>query len=553
MALENKKNLVQFGYGYNAESSKVAGMLSFDPSAQAIYVGDGEKANLVSSSVRDAVLNEGVLTITKIDGKVYTLDFSDVASASGVSLTFKALDERVAANATAIDNLDADIALRDSSIRKDFADADKALDASLKTYADGLDASIRKDFAAADASLDERIVALEGLVGEDGDVNKRIADAVAAEAELRANADASIRDDFAAADASLDSSLKSYVDTKVSKLGGSKSGSDASGFVTVKVDTAAGEVSSVTVTGTDIASAQELSRVAGRIDTFLDSEEVAGTVDTLHEIQVWMNGEGVNATELTKAIADEAKLRSDADEALGKRIDDVSTAALQAAADAEKNAKNYADEKATAAKNAVTASGDAYIDANATNGAISISLKQSTKNSLALADSAVQEIKTGSTNGTILVDGASVAVAGLGSAAYTEASAYEVAGAEGRAKNYAEEQATAAKNNVIGTANDNSTSITLYGVKKYAEEQATAAREAATVTGVNSNSVADASSFVAISLKLDNKNVAVNSVNVDVQEVASADADHKGLAEASDVKSYVDNQIDVNALRWNLL
>lgn len=45
----------------------------------------------------------------------------------------------------------------------------------------------------------------------------------------------------------------------------------------------------------------------------------------------------------------------------------------------------------------------------------------------ALADSAVQEVAEGTTNGTILVDGAPVAVHGLGSAAYTETTAYATA------------------------------------------------------------------------------------------------------------------------------
>ena len=43
------------------------------------------------------------------------------------------------------------------------------------------------------------------------------------------------------------------------------------------------------------------------------------------------------------------------------------------------------------------------------------------------ADTAVQEVAEGTTNGTILVDGTSVAVHGLGSAAYTETAAYATA------------------------------------------------------------------------------------------------------------------------------
>lgn len=46
----------------------------------------------------------------------------------------------------------------------------------------------------------------------------------------------------------------------------------------------------------------------------------------------------------------------------------------------------------------------------------------------ALADSAIQTVAEGSANGTIAVDGTDVAVHGLGTAAYTEATAYDAAG-----------------------------------------------------------------------------------------------------------------------------
>lgn len=48
--------------------------------------------------------------------------------------------------------------------------------------------------------------------------------------------------------------------------------------------------------------------------------------------------------------------------------------------------------------------------------------------SLEKADSAVQSVVTGSANGTVSVDGTDVAVKGLGSAAYTNADAYDAAG-----------------------------------------------------------------------------------------------------------------------------
>lgn len=351
MALD--KSLVQFGYGYNEATSKVAGMLSFDASAQAIYVGDGEKANLVTSSVKDVTFASGVLTIKKINGDVHTLNFTDVASAKETMAVFNALDTRVTANTTKIDNLE--------------------------TAYDALDAS----YKAADASLDKRISDLEGLVGEGGDVDERIADAVsAADASIRADfakADASIRADFAAADASINEELvkvkatadaaqtaeevASAIDTKINALGGSKSGSDASNFVTVTVNTSKGEVSGVTVVGSDIASAATLNDVKGRLDTFLNGADLNSTVDTLKEIQEWINGDGVNATELTEAIANEADLRAKAD---------ASIRADFAAADATtlQSAKDYVDGKvdgkfdASGAAATAEANAKAHSDAN---------------------------------------------------------------------------------------------------------------------------------------------------------------------------------------------
>lgn len=78
----------------------------------------------------------------------------------------------------------------------------------------------------------------------------------------------------------------------------------------------------------------------------------------------------------------------------------------------------------------------------------------------ALGATAVQNVTTGSTNGTISVDGSDVAVHGLGSAAYTASTAYDVSGAastaETNAKNYADglasNYATAAQGALADTA-----------------------------------------------------------------------------------------------------
>ncbi len=93
------------------------------------------------------------------------------------------------------------------------------------------------------------------------------------------------------------------------------------------------------------------------------------------------------------------------------------------------------------------------------------------KAKLTLASSAVQEVKAGTANGTIAVDGADVAVTGLKSAAYAESSAFDAAGT-----------ADGIKTALEGTDDDKATAVTIKGAKKYADEQATAAKSGAEAT-----------------------------------------------------------------------
>lgn len=70
----------------------------------------------------------------------------------------------------------------------------------------------------------------------------------------------------------------------------------------------------------------------------------------------------------------------------------------------------------------------------------------------------------GTANGTVAFNGTNVAVHGLGSAAYTESSAYDAAGA-----------AAGVQTALTGTAEDKATDMTLYGVKAYVDQEVTGA------------------------------------------------------------------------------
>ena len=99
------------------------------------------------------------------------------------------------------------------------------------------------------------------------------------------------------------------------------------------------------------------------------------------------------------------------------------------------------------------------VTATITDGSVTeAKLHADVKAKLAKAVSAVQEVKAGTANGTIAVDGADVAVAGLKSAAYTESTAYDAAGT-----------ADGVKTALIGGTDDNDAALTIYGAKAYAK------------------------------------------------------------------------------------
>lgn len=131
--------------------------------------------------------------------------------------------------------------------------------------------------------------------------------------------------------------------------------------ITGRVTTAEGKINTLVATDADKSAreiaTEEAETAANAMKDAILGEGIKDTFDTLKEIQDWIEGDGVNATELTDALAGEAALRGEADEALGKRIDAIDhthankgvidgiTAEKVTAWDAaEQNAKDYADE-----------------------------------------------------------------------------------------------------------------------------------------------------------------------------------------------------------------
>ena len=156
----------------------------------------------------------------------------------------------------------------------------------------------------------------------------------------------------------------------------------------------------------------------------------------------------------------------------------------------------------------------------------------------ALADSALQktDITTGSANGTIAVEGADIAVKGLGSAAFTESSAYATAG-HNHDSAYAAKAATEAhiSNADIHVTTDDKSKWNTASTKAAANESA--------ISAIKDGTTID--SFADVETALAGKQAAGDYAT---KTEAQGYADAKDSAIAAAKKAGDDAQADVNAL-----
>lgn len=278
MALQDKTTIVSFNYG---SAQTTAGMISFDSTKQAIYVGDGDSAMLVSSNVKDASFADSTLTITKIDGSNIVLDFGDVASAKATMKVFEALEQSIATEVTNRTNADA---------------------------------SIREEFAAADSSLSDRLDAVEASIGEiSSDISETIQNAIGELDSTQSGTDSS-----------------SFVTVNVTLTDGKL----AEGAIAVTTNdiAKASELATVKATANAAATKEELTAHTGNSDihvtselkskwdntsaqlaTFLADASISGpAIDTLKEIQDYITSDGSAAADMLAAIEDVSTLAASA-------------------------------------------------------------------------------------------------------------------------------------------------------------------------------------------------------------------------------------------------
>ena len=378
-------------------------------------------------------------------------DIANIKAALGdlTGTKFNDLAARVGANETAITNLQTDLGALDEAVENHGT----RLTAVEKVASDNADAIadltadfgvVAEDYASKDAlkavsdvaeANKAALVVLNGT-GE-GSVNKQVADAIAG---VVANAP----EDF--------DTLKEVADWI---------GSDTTGAAQMQVDIA-NLKTSVEGLGDRLDTAEdEIDTLQSEMDTV---EKLAADNKAAHEknaadIATANTAIEKNAADIVKAneaVATEKSRAELAESGLAGRIaslEEMTTGGTGSIAQqieaaktaAVKDAKDYTDGQVSSLETELTSAIGTAKQEAIDEAAADAAKLYATKAQGALADTALQkvDIVSGSTNGTIAVDGSDVAVKGLGSAAYTEASAYEVAGAAASAETAATNAAKA--------------------------------------------------------------------------------------------------------------
>lgn len=182
----------------------------------------------------------------------------------------------------------------------------------------------------------------------------------------------------------------------------------------------------------------------------------------------------------------------------------------------------------------VSVSDDHKVTATITDGTVTeAKLHADVKAKLVKAVSAVQEVKAGTANGTIAVDGTDVAVTGLADAAYVTVESLNTT---------AQDKVDAAKSALLGAEADDSSKETIRGARKLAEDSAASA-------------LADAKTYVGEEIgKLDVEDAAVakklvsavsetdGKITVTRRELVADDIPELGISKISGLQTALDGK-----------
>lgn len=547
---------LKFFRSATAPAAAELGAIWFDSASKLLKVKNATDWEVYDGgrNVIDATFVNGLLTITKASGENVTLDFKDVASASQTMKAFKELD-------TAVKNAQskADTGVANAATAQSTAEA-------AKTTANSKIASVTGDTTVKAETVDHAVT-LSLATSDKGNVKfTKDADGLSANVTIPAatvtgvaanDKVLSLTNKLVSATIGLD-----YGDATTEALNGKKaiklvgkegvviSEIDASAFIkdgmieSVKFNT---ETKHVTITFNTDAGREAIDvDLSTLVDTYKAGTGLSlandgtfsvntTTIATVEKANTLANA----AEQAAKTHANQLKETIDAYTVNGKRLSE-SPIVL----DGSMIAVGGTGTHKTA--NLDTTVEDIYgkISDAAAGGVLSFG-GQSGDITLATAST-----KNGDVNLKMTGKALSASIVGLGSAAFTESSAYDTKGAAAA---------------VLGKSTDTFTKKTVYGAIALANEKATPSlvdekitaagtKYATAAQGTKADNAlqsvsASGDDYITASAGAKAGNSQTITVSTNVQAVSSASASAKGLAEASDVKNYVDNHVSTT-LAW---
>lgn len=547
---------LKFFRSATAPAAAELGAIWFDSASKLLKVKNATDWEVYDGgrNVIDATFVNGLLTITKASGENVTLDFKDVASASQTMKAFKELD-------TAVKNAKstADTGVANAATAQSAAEA-------AQTTADSKIASVTGDTTVKAETVDHAVT-LSLATSDKGNVKfTKDADGLSANVTIPAatvtgvaanDKVLSLTNKLVSATVGLD-----YGDATTEALNGKKaiklvgkegvviSEIDASAFIkdgmiqSVAFDT---KTKHVTITFNTDAGREAIDvDLSTLVDTYKAGTGLSlandgtfsvntTTIATVEKANTLANA----AEQAAKTHANQLKETIDAYTVNGKRLSE-SPVVL----DGSMIAVGGTGTHKTA--NLDTTVEDIYgkISDAAAGGVLSFG-GQSGDITLATAST-----KNGDVNLKMTGKALSASIVGLGSAAFTESSAYDAKGAAAA---------------VLGKSTDKSTEKTVYGAIALANEKATPSlvdekitaagtKYATAAQGTKADNAlqsvsASGDDYITASAGAKAGNSQTITVSTNVQAVSSASASAKGLAEASDVKNYVDNHVSTT-LAW---
>ena len=547
---------LKFFRSATAPAAAELGAIWFDSASKLLKVKNATDWEVYDGgrNVIDATFVNGLLTITKASGENVTLDFKDVASASQTMKAFEALD-------TAVKNAQskADTGVANAATAQSAAEA-------AKTTADSKIASVTGDTTVKAETVDHAVT-LSLATSDKGNVKfTKDADGLSANVTIPAatvtgvaanDKVLSLTDKLVSATIGLDygnATTEALNGKKAIKLVGKEgvviSEIDASAFIkdgmieSVEFDT---QTKNVTITFNTAAGRQPINvDLSTLVDTYKAGTGLSLANDGTFSVNTTTIATVEKATELANAAETAAKTHAnglkeaiDAYTVNGKTLSER-TIVLDG------SMIEVGGTGAHKTANLDTTVEDIYgkISAAAAGGVLSFG-GQSGDITLATAGT-----ENGDVNLTMTGKALSASIVGLGSAAFTESSAYDAEGAAAA---------------VLGKSTDVSTEKTVYGAIALANEKATPGlvdekitaagnKYATAAQGTKADNAlqsvsASGDNYITASAGAKADNSQTITVSTNVQAVSSASASAKGLAEASDVKNYVDNHVSTT-LAW---